>query len=103
MRVPILAMTGLLVLTVFVGYARSDDLQKPKSYPVELQVGEIFHVCIPGLIICPAREPICDDLKVVDVIDTPDGLAFKGISPGTTLCSVASLNGIRVVFRVIVQ
>ncbi len=103
MRATIVAMAGLLVLTVFVGSAQSDDLQNTEPYPVVLNVGEIFHVCIAGLLICPARDPICDDVKVVNFVDTTDGLAFKGISPGTTLCSVESLNRLRRIFRVTVR
>jgi len=55
-----------------------------------LKVGDIFIVSKSIEIVSPVRNPICDDLKVVDVVDTPDGLAFKGIAPGKTLCSVAS-------------
>jgi len=103
MRATNVAMAVLVVLTVFAGYVQSEDLWNTKPYPVELQVGEIFHVCIPGLVQCPAREPRCDDIKVVIVVDTPDGLAFKGISPGTTLCSVESVNTLRRVFSVTVR
>ena len=101
MRTTIAVMVGLLVLTVFVGYVQGQGLQSSEPYPVVLQVGEIFHVCKSGEVICPVRSPICDDLKVVDVVDTPDGLGFKGISPGTTLCSVVS-GGARRIFRITV-
>jgi hypothetical protein len=104
MRTTIAAIVGLLVLTtVFVGYAQCEGLQSTEPYPVKLQVGEIFQVCKSGEVICPVGAPICDDLKVVDVVDTPDGLGFKGISPGATLCSVMSGNGARRVFRITVQ
>ncbi|HWS14897.1 MAG TPA: hypothetical protein VN450_01780, partial [Candidatus Methylomirabilis sp.] len=87
----------------------SGDPKRNEPYPVELQVGEIFKVCTSGEVICPVRAPICDDLKIVDVVDTPDGLGFKGISPGTTLCSVmggTSMSGgfgFRRVFRITVR
>jgi len=113
MKTTIAAMVATLVFTVFVGYAQCEGLQStyPKQnyspsaepYPVESQVGKIFQVCKSGEVICPVSSPICDDLKVVDVVDTPDGLGFKGISIGTTLCSVQSANGLRRVFRITVQ
>ncbi|HYA89009.1 MAG TPA: hypothetical protein VEI57_18375 [Nitrospirota bacterium] len=105
MRATIVAMAGLLALTIYAGHARSEALQSPSTepYPAVLQVDEIFQVCKSGEVICPVTVPICDDLKVVNVVDTPEGLGFKGISPGTTLCSVMSMNGIRRVFRITVQ
>jgi hypothetical protein len=102
MKTTIAAMVNLLVLAVLVGYVQGAGAQGNEPYPVKLQVGEIFHVCTSGEVICPVRSPICDDLKVVDVVDTSDGLGFKGVSPGTTLCSVMS-GGARRVFRIIVH
>ncbi len=68
-------------------------------YPVEMTVGETFEVCKSGQILCPAVAPICDDPKVVTPVDTPSGLGFKAVGPGTTLCSAGSQWGIRRVFR----
>jgi hypothetical protein len=112
MRTTIAAMVGLLILTVFGGYAQCEGLQStyPKQnyspsaehYGVELQVGKIFEVCKSGEVICPVSFPICDDLKVVNVVDTPDGLEYKGISPDTSLCSEQSA-GHRRVFRITMQ
>jgi hypothetical protein len=85
----VLVMSTMLLLT----YAHTAD-PPPKqfsgAYPVDLKVGEIFVISKNVEIVSPVRAPICDDLKVVDVVGTPDGLAFKGIAPGKTLCSVAS-------------
>ncbi|NJD62634.1 MAG: hypothetical protein FIA93_07925 [Deltaproteobacteria bacterium] len=72
-------------------------------FAVELLVGETFEVCKSGQILCPAISPICDDLKVIVPVDTPDGLGFKGAGPGTTLCSAASATGQRRVFRFTVR
>ena len=86
-------MISAFTIIVLINNAFSADPpppQYPGAYPVELKVGEIFVVNKAVGIISPARSPICDDLKIVNVVDTPDGLAFKGISPGKTLCSVAS-------------
>ena len=88
------ATFGMLVLLVLSSFsAMGDDAGKNEPFPVTLNVGETFNVCQSGQVICPPRTPICDDLKIVDVVDTPDGMAFKGISPGTTLCSVAGGTG----------
>src|SRR3970282_525331 len=59
-----------------------------EPYPVELKVGEVMIISKSFDIVTPVITPLCDDLKVVDVVDTPDGPAFKGIAPGKTLCSV---------------
>ena len=89
-------ITGVLVfvaLTAMWGRAYAADApppQYPGPYPVDLKVGELFVVAKSVEIVIPVRFPICDDLKVVDVVDTPDGLAFKGVAPGMTHCSVVS-------------
>jgi hypothetical protein len=96
----------LLALTAFAGIAHTADApppQYPGPYPVELTVGEIFRVCNTGEILCPVVYRICDDLKVVDVVDTPDGLGFQGIAPGTTLCAASGIEGPRRVFRINVR
>lgn len=93
MRAPIVGMLVLILLTTFWNSGQSADpppTQFPGPYPVDLKIGEPFIISKSIEIVNPVRFPICDDLKVVDVIDTPDGLAFKGIGPGKTLCSVAS-------------
>lgn len=103
MRTTIATMTGVLVLTIFMGHAQAADPLRTEPYPVELQAGELFQICKSGEVICPASAPLCDDIKVVDVIETLNGLEFKGISPGETLCSVMSANRLRRVFRIIVR
>jgi hypothetical protein len=74
-----------------------------EPYPISLSAGETFGVCSSGQIVCPARNPICDDPKVAVPVDVPDGLGFKGIAPGTTLCSAASAVGPRRIFRITVR
>lgn len=73
-----------------------------EPYPVPLRVGEVFRACLSGQIECPARAPICDDPNVAVPVETPDGLGFKAVGPGTTLCSAASTNNQRRVFRITV-
>jgi hypothetical protein len=86
-------------LFVTVHYARAQD----EPFPVELRVGEAFDICASGTIYCPAMVPICDDPKVAIPVDLPGGLGFRGIGPGTTLCSASSAGGPRRVYRITVR
>ncbi len=74
-------------------------------YPLTVRVGETVAICKTGTIQCPASNAICDDTSVVAVEAGPDGLVFKGLKPGTTLCgaSGASGQGVRRVYRVTVK
>ena len=80
-------------------------LAQVEPYPAELKVGEAFDVCASGLVGCPAVGPICDDPKVAIPVDIPgSGLGFRGVGPGTTLCSAASPGGgFRRVFHITVR
>jgi hypothetical protein len=92
MRTTIVGVLVLIMITTIWNLAHTADPpppQFPGPYPVDLKVGEIFVVSKSIEIVNPVKFPICDDLKVVDVVETPDGLAFKGIAPGKTLCSVS--------------
>jgi hypothetical protein len=90
---------ALVALCVTAHDARAQDV----PFPVELRVGESFDACASGQIVCPARAPICDDPKVVVPVDVNGGLGFRGVGPGTTLCSAASAVGPRRVFRITVR
>ena len=91
-----------LVIGIFVLVVHDAQAQDG-PFPITLRSGETFDLCTSGLIVCPARTPICDDLKVVVPIDLPGGLGFQGVGPGTTLCSAASAAGPRRVFRITVR
>jgi hypothetical protein len=82
-----------------VGNVRAQD----EPYPVELRVGETFDACASGQIVCPARVPICDDPNVAVPADVSGGLGFRGVGPGSTLCSAASSVGPRRIFRITVR
>ena len=86
---------------VLVPFSMAHAQDEP--YPVVLAAGETFDLCSSGQIVCPARTPICDDPKVAVPVDVPDGLGFKGMGPGTTLCSAASAVGPRRIFRITVR
>ena len=87
------------VLLVTAHHARAQD----GAFPVGLQVGGTFDACSSGQIVCPARGPICDDPKVAIPVDVNGGLGFKGVGPGTTLCSASSSVGPRRVFSITVR
>jgi hypothetical protein len=87
------------VLLVTAQPVRADD----GAFPVGLQAGETFDACASGQIVCPARSPICDDPKVAVPADVGGGLGFKGVGPGSTLCSAASSVGPRRLFRITVR
>jgi hypothetical protein len=97
----LLAGIALVFGTLFATVHQTRAQDEP--FPIELGVGETFEVCTSGLIVCPARTPICDDLKIAVPVDVPGGLGFKGVGPGTTLCSAASAIGPRRVFRIKVR
>ncbi len=97
------AFAAVLVLS---GPARADDASPSPAdqpYPVRLQVGQVFEVCQSGEVICPVVRHICDDVTVVDLVATPDGLGFKGVGPGTTLCMASGSTGPGRLFRITVR
>jgi hypothetical protein len=71
-------------------------------FPLSVGVGKSVDLCSTGTIQCPAVAPICDDTSVVGAEVTQAGLVFKGLKPGSTLCSAASASGAgpRRVYRV---
>lgn len=91
----------MVVACAFVMFGQAHAKDEP--YPVDLQSGETFDVCASGMVVCPARRPICDAPKIVTPVDLPGGLGFQGVAPGTTLCSAASAVGPRRVFRITVH
>lgn len=102
MRRKACAAVMAMVLVIFFVAVRP-AYPKDEPFPVDLEAGESFDVCGSGLVVCPARTPICDDPKVAVPTDLPGGLGFKGVAPGTTLCSAASAVGPRRVFRITVH
>jgi hypothetical protein len=92
-------------LILGVGAMKAHTGESPDSglFQVELSVGEDFDLCNSGAIACPAKRPICDDLRIVMAVDLSSGLGFRGMAPGATLCSAASAIGPRLVFRVVVR
>ncbi len=103
MRTTIATVIGLLFFTVSAGRTQDVSPLRDEPYSVELRVRETFKVCLSAQIACPAISPICDDVKVALPVDTPEGLGFKGVGSGTTLCSAASTSGQRRVFRITVR
>ena len=99
-----IAAASLMMLLTLPLTSMAADAPVPEGpYRVMLQPGEIFKVCLSNEILCPAVAPVCDDLSVAIPVDTPDGLGFKGVGPGETLCSAANPSGARRVFRIEVR
>ena len=76
-----------------------------EPYPLRIKVGESLALCKTGTIVCPAAAALCDDGTLVEFELTADGLAFRGVKPGETLCSASSMSGqgLRRVYRVTVS
>ncbi len=90
----IAATLGFLLVALSVTQARGVDLPPPQGpYEVELAVGEVLKICLTGKILCPPTTAMCDDLKVAIPVDTPDGLGFKALGPGTTVCGAMGRMG----------
>ncbi len=105
------SLVALLTLGTVAPRALAAESAPPPSAPAEvrLAVGELYLVCKSGELLCPATAPRCDDPGVAVPELTPrDGLAWKGVGKGTTLCSAgapgaAAGGGPRRVFRVTVR
>ncbi|HMK72747.1 MAG TPA: hypothetical protein VK454_05385, partial [Myxococcaceae bacterium] len=82
--------------------AQASDANAP--YSLSMKVGQSIELCQTGTITCPAGSAICDDPSVVAWENGEAGLVFKGLKPGTTLCSAGTAGGqgFRRVFRVTV-
>ena len=100
----------LLVLSVAAPLAAvaADELKQTMEdlpYPLHIKIGESLALCKTGTILCPAAVPICDDGTLIEFELNADGLAFRGLKAGETLCSAASLSGqgLRRVYRVTVS
>ena len=96
----------ILLISCLLAFAAAAEPPVPSSepYPLSVKVGKSIALCKTGTIACPAASPICDDTTIVDAANTSEGLVFKGVKEGKTLCSAASDNGLgsRRVYRVTV-
>ncbi len=98
-------LAAFTALAALAGGAWAADASAPPAagpYPVNLRVGQVFEVCRTGEVTCPIVRHICDDLRVVNLVETPDGLGFKAVGPGTTLCVASGNTGAGRLFRVTV-
>ena len=90
------ALAALGVLLASSG--RGDE---PPS--IDLKVGEAKNLCENKLVVCPVSSFICDDPKVATIEYGPEGALLRGVSPGTTLCSVLGYGAFRRVIRATVN
>ena len=96
MRIILVLVFGFLIMIISIACVYGVDSPKlpyTDPHPIDLQIGEIFKICQSGLIVCPAVSPMCDDPKIAIPVDTPDGLGFKGVAAGTTLCTAYPAGG----------
>jgi hypothetical protein len=72
--------------------------------PIRIRVGQVLVLADAGLLMPPGNSPICDNPRVAVGELTPRGLAFRGVAPGTTLCSASpgAVTNARRVFSVTV-
>jgi hypothetical protein len=97
------AVLAVIAFAAFAAASQQDSNDEP--YPLTIKVGRSVAVCKTGVLTCPAGSATCDDTSVATAsIEETDGLVFKGVAPGTTLCSAATGSGFgyRRVFRVTV-
>ncbi len=95
----VLASLVAAALALAARAGRADD-----GTPVALDAGTSLNLCKSGLAACVAAQVICDDPKVARIENGPGGPELKGISPGSTLCSVSGAGGaFRRVLRVTVR
>lgn len=98
-----LALVSLLSSLTVVPINAGDPPAKNEPYPITVGVGEAVDICTTGTMICPAYDPICDDIHVATMRRGAKGLEIVGVSPGKTLCSASSANFVRVVYAVTVR
>ncbi len=90
----------VITLALFAGSRAHAD----EPTPVNLRVGDAANVCKIGLARCPVSSFLCDDPKVATIEGGAEGAVLKGVSAGTTLCSVLGPGtAFRRVFRVTVE
>jgi hypothetical protein len=94
----------LLSLLIAAAAAADEPAAASEPYPLAIKVGKSIALCKTGTITCPAASAICDDTATVEASTTSEGLVFKGLKEGKTICSAASSSGLgsRRVYRVTV-
>jgi hypothetical protein len=94
----------LAILASFAGQAEDGGPPSSAPYPLVVKVGESTAICKTGTILCPAAAAICDDTSIAVGETMGQGLVFRGVKPGTTLCSAlaSSGQGMRTVYGVTV-
>jgi hypothetical protein len=89
------ALAAALAASPLAGAAAPDE---PGVIKLEIWVGQ--DASISG---GPVREFMCDDGTLVRLEFVDDGVAMKGLRPGTTLCSYRDAASMKRIVRVIVR
>jgi hypothetical protein len=94
----------LAALAPLIAQAENGGPSSGAPYSLVVKVGESAAVCKTGTILCPAAGAICDDTSIAVGETTGEGLVFKGLKPGATLCSAraSSGQGMQTIYRVTV-
>jgi hypothetical protein len=94
----------LAALLASLAVSSAAPTRADEATPVDVAVGRSVKLCAAGVVMCPAAGFFCDDPKFAIVENGPEGAELKGVSPGTTTCSVmGSGRAFRRVFRVTVR
>lgn len=86
-----------------LGGAAEEGGAPPSELPLlVIRTGDSVAICKTGTIICPATLGTCDDPAVAAADSGDDGIVFRGISPGATVCSAVGTSGVgpRKLYRV---
>lgn len=76
-----------------------------EPYPLTVPVGGEVNICKTGTIVCPAGAAMCAEPKIAVPERGAEGMVFRGVSAGATLCSAGATDGrgARRVYRVTVK
>ncbi len=105
MRVALRCAVLLALLAPLAGRGEDGGPSAAGPHVLQIRVGASVAICKTGTILCPAGAATCDDPAVAVAQFTEEGVAFKGLKPGATLCSAraASGQGRSTLYRVVVD
>ncbi len=91
-------LTAAALAAAFSGPARAEE-----STPVAVEAGQSVNLCKQKLAPCQASTFWCSASAIARLDNGADGVELKGLSPGTTLCTVLAFDKSRRVLSVTVK
>ncbi len=91
-------LAAAALAAAFSGPARAED-----PTPVDVEVGKSVNLCKQKLAPCQASTFMCNASAVARLENGADGVELKGVSPGTTVCTVLAFDKSRRVLSVTVK